>query len=66
MFIKSKHELYCFFLFCLKAFRKKQENKTDGKISHSTVSVGKDSPGSRRAELRTSLGSTGKLWERRS
>ena len=42
VFIKSGHVLYC--VFCvvyshLKAFRKKTENKTQGKISHSTVSM---------------------------
>ena len=37
MFIKSGHILYYFVYFCLKAFGKKRENETHGKISHSTV-----------------------------
>ena len=40
--IKSGHVLYCFtcVIYCrLKAFGKKRENKTHGKISHSTELV---------------------------
>ena len=41
VFIKSEHVLYCFSCVVssrLKAFGKNRENKTNGKISHSTVS----------------------------
>ena len=40
VFFKSGHVLYCFSFvvyFPLKAFGKKRENKSHGKISHSTV-----------------------------
>ena len=48
VFIKSKHLLHCFSCVvysCLKAFGKKRENKTHGKISHSTVFNSVSSPG---------------------
>ena len=40
VFLKSGYGLYSFFLWCLlpfKSIREKWENKTHGKISHSTV-----------------------------
>ena len=36
-FIKSGHVLYCFFSGIFTHVRKKWENKTQGKINHSTV-----------------------------